>query len=556
MMERGQLPHLARLCGDGVSGNLETVNPPMTAPAWVSFLTGRNPGKHGLFGFKWPPQHPAFPDSESVQVVNSTCYRSHGTLLDILSDQGKKVGVINLPVTYPAWEINGFMVTGFLTPSNVSFTYPPELGEELTRAIPGYRIDLDFGGGLTGKVHSPVRGDGKEQELPTPVADKIRNITPAQRRLAEELEKVNEIRMRAISHLMEKYPDLDCLFLYFRELDELQHFLWHRRDAVESFYKMIDQRVGEILTQAEHFGRVVVMSDHGFRGATTREFHLNDFLNGCGLLVPRWSPWWYGTVRQLLKSVSYRLRQMVKRLPWDRRQKLKERTLGRAPKRLRRWTARMAFNIEWSKTRAYALKVDRVLGVNVNLRGREPYGIVEKEEYEDVRSQVKNKLLAIRDPKTGERVIDRVQDREEVYSGPYVDRLPDLIVVSSPKYEDRLQLSGSVIRDAPPPSEYTGTHSKAFEGIFIASGDGIKSGEGIDGARLLDVTPTLLWMLGCPIDPDMDGHILDAVFETSFRSDEKPVYKTSVAGAGEQPEELTAEQEQAVVERLRRLGYW
>ena len=110
----GKLPNLARLIANGVRGDLRSTIPYVTAPAWTSCVTGVNPGKHGVFDFAMQRA-----GDYGITVVNSTSLRAR-PLWAILSEQGRRVGMVNVPVTYPPQPVNGVMVTCMLTPSLAS----------------------------------------------------------------------------------------------------------------------------------------------------------------------------------------------------------------------------------------------------------------------------------------------------------------------------------------------------------------------------------------------------------------------------------------------------
>ena len=132
-VEEGYLPTFKKLMNDGVWGELRSTMPPITAPAWSSFITGMNPGNHGLIDFI-----KRRPGTYEVGPVNASVRRGR-SLWSLLSDSGKKVLTANVPVTFPPEPVNGTLITGLLTPSETSeFTYPPELAKRLRDS--GYRI--------------------------------------------------------------------------------------------------------------------------------------------------------------------------------------------------------------------------------------------------------------------------------------------------------------------------------------------------------------------------------------------------------------------------------
>src|SRR2546423_6260999 len=124
-MAEGGMPNLARLMNAGVSGKLESILPPITPPAWTSFMTGKNPGKHGIFNFVEAEQ-----GAYAMNYINASSRRSP-TVWKLLNDFGLTVGTMNIPFTYPPEKLNGFQISGLDTPSeNSPFIHPPSLRQE------------------------------------------------------------------------------------------------------------------------------------------------------------------------------------------------------------------------------------------------------------------------------------------------------------------------------------------------------------------------------------------------------------------------------------------
>src|SRR5690606_17716249 len=134
-MNDGRLPNLARLARSGATGDLESIYPPETPAAWPSFMTGKNPGKHGVFDFLVYD-----PESKTERPVNAGL-RVGKTLWEYLSDAGKTSLVLNVPPTYPPASIRGAMVTDFLTPADAQdYTHPRELAAEFERDYGKYPL--------------------------------------------------------------------------------------------------------------------------------------------------------------------------------------------------------------------------------------------------------------------------------------------------------------------------------------------------------------------------------------------------------------------------------
>ena len=106
------MPNLARLVKEGVSGPLQSILPPITPPAWTTFMTGKNPGKHGIFHFIETE-----PGGYTMTYANGGSRRTP-TLWRMLNDAGLTVGTVNIPFTYPVHQVDGFVISGFGTPAS------------------------------------------------------------------------------------------------------------------------------------------------------------------------------------------------------------------------------------------------------------------------------------------------------------------------------------------------------------------------------------------------------------------------------------------------------
>jgi predicted AlkP superfamily phosphohydrolase/phosphomutase len=135
--QAGKLPTFARMMAQGAVGELESTIPPITGPAWASFMTGKNPGGHGVGD--WMRR---VDGGYRLTPVNATEIKSR-LFWDLLGQAGKRVGIINVPVTYPPRPLNGFLISGLLTPrGSQDFTYPPALAQELQQELGSYQAHL------------------------------------------------------------------------------------------------------------------------------------------------------------------------------------------------------------------------------------------------------------------------------------------------------------------------------------------------------------------------------------------------------------------------------
>ncbi len=249
----GLLPNLASLFKQGALRRMDSVLPCISSVAWASFQTGVNPARHGVFGFVDREPNPFkifIPTGRNVAAT---------TLWEHLGRAGKKVCVVNVPMTYPPRPVNGRLVSCFLATDLMKATYPPELAQRL-KAM-GYKIDADAW--LARKDKQAFLAD---------------------------LDLALEKRFEAAFELMRE--PWDFFQLHVMETDRINHFLWRSwergvepwRAAFEAYYKKIDAFVGELVEKRLPEGcELVVLSDHGFC-AVEKEVYLNHWLEQEGYL--------------------------------------------------------------------------------------------------------------------------------------------------------------------------------------------------------------------------------------------------------------------------------
>jgi predicted AlkP superfamily phosphohydrolase/phosphomutase len=524
--QRGEMPELAALLKDGTWGSLRSTIPPFSAQAWVSLATGKNQARHGIVDF-WERS----PDHSRRRFVTARGVQGE-TLWQTISRHGLRAGVVNVPVTYPPSPVNGYLVSGLLTPQGKDdFMYPESLREEILAQVPDYNPD----------PFDPVG---------------------ASRRQILELEAWMEKHERVSRYLMERYP-AELSFSVVQALDHLQHLFWDdivrgegggRYAALTGrCYRLADEIVGHRRQMMDGRTTLFLVSDHGF-GSVSKWFHVNRFLVEQGLLKLGEAQGG-GASSSLIRLglTPQRMRGLVRRLD----------VLG-----LRRWMGRLARvtlgrqidraltpPIDWSQTQALSGS-PATEGVFVNLRGREPQGIVEPgEPYEALREKLIAELCRLRDPDTGVPVVRAAHRREELYEGPFLDLLPDVVfdLGDGPYLASDAPVATRILE--PLPGGYLqGRHQP--DGIFVAAGPDIRKRAQIEGARIVDVAPTVLYALGLPIPEDMDGRPLLEIFDRDYRTAQpvqyaEPELLQDVTSGPVYDEEDTLEMER----RLRGLGY-
>lgn len=537
--EEGKLPNMARLLEEGAHGPLRSVPNMNSAPAWTSFATGKNPGKHGIFYFD-----ERIPGSYERRYLNGS-YRVGKSFWRILSEAGKRVIVINVPMTYPAEEVNGILLAGLDSPGTESpgFAYPSSILDELHSNVGDYIIEP----GIPGFIKAGKR------DL-------------ALKRLYQTIDR----RVAYARYLMSNYP-WDLAIVVFTAIDAAQHFFWKDMDpshpehdeeearlfgdTIFKVYERMDEVIGTLIKEAGD-AIIIIMSDHGGGFNQRGAEYLNPWLEVMGYLSYAKPS---GNVLRrmkgiLLKQLAFLYRLLDKHFP--REVKLKLATL--LPElRTRVETAIRLKDIDWSRTLAFADGARDEIWIN--LAGREPKGTVQPEEYESLRSAIIEALSRCRDLANGKRVVKRAYRREEIYWGPYVNKAPDICIrwrtdfVINGLVKDGARVSRGVFSALTAPNN--GGHR--LNGTLTIKGQNIKKGTQIEGAQIVDLAPTILYLLGESIPRDMDGRLLKGVFEPRFLASNPMTFEDI------EPEErmdygleaYTEKEKREIEERLKGMGY-
>jgi predicted AlkP superfamily phosphohydrolase/phosphomutase len=524
MVQAGWLPNVQRVLAQGAHGVLRSTVPPLTAPAWTSFQTGLNPGRHGVFSFQR-----GLDAAFEREFVNSTTIDGP-RLWHWLAQHGLTSGVINLPMTWPPQPMpsGSYLVTGMETPStDHPFTDPPELADEL-RAI-GYVCDLRI------LLH--------ERDLRT-----VAGVTA----VAQDLLEVLQHREAAILKLLVERPT-DALVVVFETPDRLQHWAWQaieealaKRDTaertalhavVEACYRELDRITGRLLDEAASPDtHVFLVSDHGF-GPMRSRFHVDQWLAQQGWLTYAGGK---ATVRQRLRAPLQRVKRLVPRA-W-----LLKGRRAFAVSRI----------IDWPRTRAYS-GTTMEHAVYINLQGREPEGAVSPVDFDRLRQQIGQALLRVRDSRSGrdQPVVQAVYLREQLFHGPHVDEAPDLLFTLAPGYEPTSELSsGGVWSDAS--QEGAGIHQPA--GVLMMMGPGIVPGSRLPDRDMVDVLPTIHYALGLPVPATLDGQVVAPAFDPAHLAANPPVFSNApepdTKGLGASAS-YTPEDAAQMEEHLTALGY-
>ncbi|HHT9125021.1 MAG TPA: alkaline phosphatase family protein [Candidatus Brocadiia bacterium] len=551
LIEKGELPTFKKMIEGGVHGTLWSTIPTVSAPAWTSFATGKNCGKHSIIGFTKRDRNY---NGYRIRYLTGNDNKSL-TLWDVLSRKGKSVVVINVPMTYPPKKVNGILVSGSdAVDTDANFTFPQSFKEEIFKISSDYKINLILGGYLS---------DDKRRHK---ALDMILSSIDA--------------RQRLVLHLMDNVK-WDLFVVKFNNPDTIQHHFWNYMDpthpyhdpacddtlkhAIFSVYKKLDDVLASIINKLDDNTTLIVMSDHGSGQRINKAIYLNEWLMTMGFLSKKSKR----PGRFALSDILYNLMEKVlalllKNLP----PKIKATIKRYLPGAISRATSYFKLSgIDWDKTKAF---VGEVESIRINLKGEYPHGQVNNgKEYEELREIIIREIMHLKDPETGENVIEKAFKREELYSGPYVEEFPDIILV--PK-DNKYDISWKFFREKKATrlgdsfvvrqKHWRGTSGMhRLNGIFIMKGKDSKRGVEIANANIIDIFPTVMYQMGLPIPDDVDGKVLTDIFSSEFLKANPVQYEQPLKSDKETEEPvLTKEvysQEEAgkVKEFLQELGY-
>lgn len=496
--EKDELPTFKKLMRKGTWGELESTIPPMTGPAWVSFATGKNPGKHGFYNFLIRT-----PGEYKTKLLNAKDIKCK-TLWEILSIAKKKIAVLNVPVTYPLRKINGVMISGMLTPSiNSNFTYPPQFKQEIFNLIPDYKIAVKIQ-----YSDNPLQRETFLKEIISTLDKRVKLFKYLFNTKKWGFLMVHFIATDTIQHSFWKFIDKNHP-LYKDESDQ------QYKNAILNIYKKVDEFLNWLLENIDNNTTIILMSDHGF-GPLYKNLYLNNWLRSKGYLSYKRNPariirtgitksgFSPGTLfRFMIKMGFGKLTPFISR---DMKMKLINKVIKKFV---------LSFSdINWSKTKAFYIGSGSGYGfIYINLKGREFKGVVQKDEYEEIRDALINDLNELTYPDSNEKIIGNLWKREELFNGPYFEIAPDIVFRakdSSLGTSINFEFNSLRIIDKPITGT-SGTHR--INGIFLIYGNNIKENFNIKNAKIYDIMPTILHIFKIPISKDVDGRVLNEAFQ-------------------------------------------
>jgi predicted AlkP superfamily phosphohydrolase/phosphomutase len=552
-INQGALPNLAALQREGASGILRSTLPVITSAAWSAFSTGKNPSNTGIYDF--------FSCQKNSYLVRTvTRLQVKGvSLWKQLSRHGKKSIIINVPMTYPAEEDpNILTIAGIPAPhvDSPGFTHPPDLFERFRLNRHQYRISVRL-----------PKYEGRYGDL-----------------IADLREMVRE-HLRAAEVLIKERWDL--FMIHFYATDVIQHALWkfvdpgHPQydpdnaakygDGLLEVFSEVDQAIGRLLSLVDlDHTTILVMSDHGF-GPNRCTFHINRWLQNIGMLKlhPPFTRFGSdisrillsksglpsdGMTGQIMRRMGFILGCILPLTLQNGMLQALRHLLSRSPVGSNLLNPRgyrhMLGGMDWGRTRAYSVGTTGL--IRINLRGREPQGAVSPgQEYEEVREVIAKGLLALTDA-DGQKLLDRVFRKEEVYRGSSLDEAPDLIPLSETVgcyFYPFLDREG-IVTEAE--CFRSGNHRR--DGILIAKGPFIKQEGNLGTIDITDLAPTILYALGVPVPRDMDGSVTREMFQPQFLA-EHPLQQSEASEFAALGQTVLPDDEIQMAKKLEDLGY-
>jgi len=512
LMDRGMMPNLRQVISDGKRANMHSTMPPMTALAWTTFHMGLKPGSHGIYDFSLYQTGSYLPKLINFKDLPAI------TFWERLAKTGRRPIIVNAPFTYPPPKIDGVVIGGFLSPGEKStFTHPPEFADELLQNIPDYRI-----------FQNPAVGGQAGIET-----------------YAKTIYKVLDARRKAALHLLDTQP-WNFFLVQFQHLDIFQHSLFplikeavttDKYPAICDVYKILDRAIGEIRDNLTEKDLLIIFSDHGF-GELYQEIDLNLWLTQNG----------FQKRKSAKVLINWAARLAIRMDIMGLRYKIHPQSLG--VKKLAR-----AFNLEldWKRTRAFSINGSHYGHIYVNLKGREPDGIVPQSDYESVRDELSEKIRNLRSPLDGEPIVKRVWKREELFQGRYLDNAPDILVQNREGYKF---VTNNKVSEGrlffPPRIGHCGNHRPI--GMTAIAGQNVASDSSDFDIDIQDFAPTILGAMGKPIPKQWEG-----VFRAEFFGGTTPEWikyeDLTVYRDQELDEVYTDDEQDEIKNRLEQLGY-
>ncbi|GBE16750.1 type I phosphodiesterase / nucleotide pyrophosphatase [bacterium BMS3Abin15] len=511
-IEEGKLPVFKKILQEGTHGILNSTIPSITCPALPTIYTGMNPGNLGIFSFLNP--------DGSVVSSSNIPYKS---IWHFLSENNKKSLISNLRTTFPPEEINGVMICslhsiagkglGSWENAESHWVYPKELQKELD----GWAVDID--------------------SFTENVINKILSGDPQGYQNVKQLE---ELRASKFKKLLLK-ADYDFAFHWIEHTDTMNHLCWGNKKLILKFYQEVIEPIMSDYLNTFKDWNILFISDHGAADQVLYDFNINTWLMNNGYLETTWL--------HKIKLISHILSFAKKHLPYkyiyskyfNMKKELSTTTKEKA---ILPNEKNSILGVNWDNTIAYS---DLNWGIRIN---RNKAG----DNYEAIREKIISQLKESKSD-SGWNIVQNAWKKEDIYSGKYLDQLPDIIVLPQNYIKMTKQIFHNELTQAN--KSKIGSHFSAINALFMAYGPDIAQHNIIERSNLYDILPTILFMLKQEIPKELDGKVLNKIFaEKSEYFNYQAKYTDETVVRTHQIRDLSDKEEEDMKKMLKSLGYF
>ena len=521
LISQGKMPHLAKVMEKGHIAPLTSTIPPITSAAFSASYTGKNPDRMNVYGFL--RQRPGTYDLFSASAAD----RRKPDIWDVIHQWGKCALVIGMPFTYPVRvveDFSGVIVSGFTGEDSLVDVYPPELRSTVLEEL-GYTI-------TKATVFKP-----------SVFVDSITN------------------RFQIAVRLLEK-GSYDCLLLGFGHLDSVQHtFLPRAREIVVDLYQHFDRELGAFLERFPSETFFVLYSDHGGK-VYKKAFNVVTWLVHNGYLSLRearevQARWVNRASNPLTRAAMMKLRRLYAYLNRKGLIRYVKRIVHPSllPENFRFGNISRTDLFDYGRSKVYSLTSTANFGfLMANRIGRDPLGTVPDPKVRALGEQLRQGLLAFKDPSTGSPIIKNFWRADELYPAEQAEAYCDFILEADEDYAVVDYCYSPEELERPVMDYLIATHE--VTGVVAYWGNHSAGVGPVDSMNLVDICPTILHAMGLPIPNDLDGRPAMLTQEMSSRHVETfdPSAELKFGTVSSEPV-YTEEEEEQIKDRLRDLGY-
>ncbi len=523
-IHKNVMPSLKKIKEMSSYGELSSTIVPITPSAWASMITGCMPSTTGIFDFL-----KSVDGTYNWRLVNSQDIKVP-TMANILLSYGRKVSLINVPMTFPPNQNDGYLLTGLLTPiGEKNISYPENLVEELKKHGINYRIDTELHANRSKlftdhDYEKTVFGNGAEVFF-------------------RDLNELLEIRKKTVDYLMHE-KNWDYFMFVLIGIDRIQHHLWDyiMQPEIDSsmtrnignYFRRVDEIIGDIYENFKNNANIFIVSDHGF-SKLHGIFMIDVWLLNKGYLKLNLSkmPWIKSIIKKMLNGLNINPKKLFGNL-------LKKENISRL--------MISSHNIDWSNTVAYSTETN---GININLKGRDILGVVEKEKYDEIRDVIIDELMNVTDH-AGVKIVRKALKKENIFKEGDLNHVPDIIIEFYNEYLFHTRGSNNLSEDQDMFINHEwqkGFHIR--EGVFLATGEDIYRGKKVEGIKMEDILPTLLALNNEKIPTHLDGRIVREIIKREINEKYTDFKFNHDSNSYEYAEESGNE----IIEKLKSLGY-